>query len=101
MKRTINVLLGDSARPLGALRFDALGTRYSAGFEYHPDWLTAPDRFAIAPGSPLLAGMQFHRRSRAGSLFYGPIADTKPAGWGRPVVLRDPAKRRQRSHPLS
>jgi len=101
MKRTIHVLLGDSARPLGALRFDAQGTRCSAGFEYHPDWLTAPDRFAIEPGLPLVAGMQFHRRSRAGSLFHGAIADTEPDGWGRKVVLRDHAKRRQSAHQLS
>ncbi|MDP1697915.1 MAG: HipA domain-containing protein [Xanthomonadaceae bacterium] len=95
MKRTINVLLGESARPLGVLRFDAQGTRYSAGFEYHPDWLAAPDRFAIEPGLPLVAGMQFHRRSREGSLFHGAIADTEPDGWGRKLVLRDHAKRRQ------
>lgn len=95
MKRTIDVFLGDSARPLGVLRFDAQGSRFSAGFEYHPDWLAAPDRFAIEPGLPLVAGMQFHRRSREGSLFHGVIADTEPDGWGRKVILRDHAKRRQ------
>lgn len=95
MKRIINVLLGERARPLGVLRFDAQGTRYSAGFEYHPDWLAAPDRFAIEPGLPLVAGMQFHRRSREGSLFHGAIADTEPDGWGRKVVLRDHAEQRQ------
>lgn len=95
MKRTITVWLGEHARPLGVLRLDAQGARYSAGFEYHPDWLAAPDRFAIEPGLPLVAGMQFHRRSREGSLFHGAIADTEPDGWGRKVVLRDHAKRRQ------
>jgi hypothetical protein len=49
MKRTVTVWLGDSARQVGALRFDAQGARHSAGVEYHPDWLEANDAFAIEP----------------------------------------------------
>ena len=95
MKRTVTVWLGDSARQVGALRFDAQGARHSAGFEYHPDWLAASDAFAIEPSLPLVAGMQFHKRSRDGSVFHSAIADTEPDGWGRRVILRDHAKRRQ------
>jgi serine/threonine-protein kinase HipA len=95
MKRTVTVWLGDSARQVGTLRFDAQGARQSAGFEYHADWLAANDAFAIAPNLPLVAGMQFHKRIRDGSVFHGAIADTEPDGWGRRVILRDHAKRRQ------
>ena len=97
MRRTINVYLGEGARPVGTLRFEAQGARQSAGFEYHPDWLAAPDRFALEPGLPLVSGMQFHQQIRDGSLFHGAIADTEPDGWGRRVILRDHAKQRQRA----
>lgn len=95
MRRTIGVFLGDSARPVGILRFEAQGARQSAGFEYHPDWLAASDRFALEPGLPLVSGMQFHTQVRDGSLFHGAIADTEPDGWGRRVILRDHARQRQ------
>jgi serine/threonine-protein kinase HipA len=95
MRRTIDVFLGDAVRQVGILRFEAQGARQSSGFEYHPDWLAAPDRFALEPGLPLVAGMQFHPRARAGSLFHGAIADAEPDGWGRKLILRDYGKRRQ------
>jgi serine/threonine-protein kinase HipA len=97
MRRTISVSLGDGARPVGTLRFETQGARQSAGFEYLPDWLAAPDRFALEPGLPLVTGMQFHPQVREGSLFHGAIADTEPDGWGRRVILRDHAKQRQRA----
>jgi serine/threonine-protein kinase HipA len=95
MNRTIRVALGDNARSLGALRFNALGSRESAAFEYGAEWLAAVDGFAIDPALPLVAGPQFHRRERDGSVFQGAIADTEPDGWARRVILRDHAKRRQ------
>lgn len=94
MNRTINVFLGDAARQVGILRFDIQGARQSAGFEYHPSWLEAKDAFAIEPDLPLVAGMQFHKKIRDGSVFHGAIADTEPDGWGRRVILRDHAKQR-------
>ncbi|MGH8426756.1 MAG: type II toxin-antitoxin system HipA family toxin [Gammaproteobacteria bacterium] len=94
MNRQIGVFLGEAARRIGTLRFDVQGARESAGFEYHPDWLAANDRFAIEPGLPLVAGMQFHARNRGGSPFHGAVADTEPDGWGRRVILRDHARRR-------
>lgn len=97
MKRAIKVFLGDALRQIGTLRFEAQGARQAAGFEYHPDWLAAPDRFPVEPGLPLVAGMQFHRQQGDGSLFHGAIADTEPDGWARKVILRDHAKRRQQS----
>lgn len=97
MRRVLDVFLGNAARQVGTLRFEAQGARQSAGFEYHPDWLAAEDRFALEPGLPLVSGMQFHQQARDGSLFHGAIADTEPDGWGRKVILRDYAKQRQRA----
>lgn len=95
MRRTITVHLGDDARPLGVLRYDSQGARESAAFEYDPAWLADGERFAVEPGLPLVAGPQFHRKTRDGSVFHAAIADTEPDGWGRRVIQRDHAKRRQ------
>lgn len=96
MKRTIRVFVGEAAQLAGTLRFDAQGGRESAAFEYDASWLAAKDRFALGPGLPLVAGPQFHRKTREGSAFAPPFADSEPDGWGRRVILRDQAKRRQR-----
>lgn len=95
MKRTIRVFVGDDPRRVGSLRYDSQGAKESAAFEYDVAWLTAADRFAIDPALALVTGLQFRRRARDGSLFHGAIADTEPDGWGRRVILRDHAKRRQ------
>ena len=104
MRRTIGVFLGDSTRRVGTLRFDSQGGRQSAAFEYHPEWMTSKDRFALEPNLPLVAGAQFHKAAgRDDPIFHGAIADTEPDGWARRVIMRDYAKRRQaarRSQPL-
>lgn len=95
MKRTIQVLLGDEARLVGTLHYDVRGTRESAAFTYADEWLAAKDGFALEPGLPLVAGPQFHRKVAQGSIFHAAFADTEPDGWGRRVIQRDHAKRRQ------
>lgn len=95
MSRKIRVFLGDEARALGLLRHDTDGAREHGSFEYEPAWLAAPDRFAIDPTLPLVAGPQFHRQMGQGSVFHAAIADTEPDGWGKRVILRDHAKQRQ------
>ncbi len=97
MKRTIHVCLGEEARPIGLLHYDQTGAREHAAFTYNDPWRSAPERFAIEPGLPLVHGPQFHRRVPDGSVFHGAIADTEPDGWGRRVILRDHAKRRHDS----
>ncbi len=57
--------------------------------------LEQDQRFAIDPALPLVSGFQFHARRGQGSLFHGAISDTEPDGWGRRVILRDQAKRRE------
>jgi len=95
LKRTIAVCLGDEGRRIGTLHYDRQGARESAAFEYDASWLAEADRFAIEPTLALVAGPQFHRKMRDGSVFHPAIADTEPDGWGRRVIQRDHAKRRQ------
>lgn len=98
MRRVLDVFLGETARQVGTLRFEAQGARQSAGFEYHPDWLAAEDRFALEPGLPLVSGMQFHQQARDGSLFHGAIADTEPmAGGARSSCATTPSNANARA----
>ncbi len=99
MKRHIHVLLGSEEAELGELRYDRQGRRESAAFMYTPEWLANEERFAIDPTLPLVSGFQFHARPPQGSIFHGAIADTEPDGWGRRVILRAHAKRRQMAGP--
>ena len=92
--------MGDDARLVGRLRYDQQGARERAGFEYDSTWLAADDTFAIEPGLPLVTGPQFHRKTRDGSVFHPAIADTEPDGWGKRVIQRDHAKRRQEARRL-
>ena len=95
MKRTIRVHIGDEARLVGTLHYDQQGARESAAFEYDAAWFADAERFAIEPALALVTGPQFHRKTRDGSVFHPVIADTEPDGWGRRVIQRDHAKRRQ------
>jgi serine/threonine-protein kinase HipA len=94
MRRSIDVLLGDEARPVARIEYESRGARERAAFEYTAEWLASKDRFTIDPTLQLVVGMQFHHRSRAGSIFHGAVADTEPDGWAKRVILRDHAKRR-------
>jgi serine/threonine-protein kinase HipA len=95
MKRTIEIRLGEEGRGLGLLRYDSQGNRESSAFEYSASWLGAEDRYNIEPGLPLVAGPQYHRKVGQGSVFHAALADTEPDGWGKRVIQRDHAKRRQ------
>ncbi|MFA5265099.1 MAG: type II toxin-antitoxin system HipA family toxin [Opitutaceae bacterium] len=95
MKRTLQVFIGNAGRLVGTLHYDQNGAREHAAFAYDEAWLAASDRFAIEPNLPLVAGPQFHRKAPDGPVFHAAIADTEPDGWGRRVIARDHAKRRQ------
>ena len=94
MTRTIEVYLGEQPRRLGSIRHDKQGSREIAAFEYDATWLAAADRFTIDPALQLVAGVQFHKKSRDGSIFHAAIADIEPDGWGRRVIQRDVARQR-------
>jgi len=95
MKRNIQVMLGARPGSIGELRYDRQGRRESAAFAYASSWLADAEHFAIDPALRLVSGFQFHARRREGTLFHSAIADTEPDGWGRRVILRDHAKRRE------
>ena len=95
MNRTIQACAGTQPRLIGEIRYEAQGARERAVFAYDATWLAAADRFALGPTLPLVTGPQFHKKTAEGSVFPGAIADTEPDGWGRRVILRDHAKRRQ------
>ncbi|MCG5055953.1 MAG: type II toxin-antitoxin system HipA family toxin [Myxococcales bacterium] len=97
MKRTLWIHLGDGARPIGLLRHAQEGGREIAAFEYDPLWLSSGEAFVVDPALPLVAGPQYRRKTEGGSLFHRAIADTEPDGWGRRVIARDHAKRRQQA----
>jgi serine/threonine-protein kinase HipA len=94
--RTILVLLGEDARPVGTLHYDRQGARQRASFTYDPSWRAAARPWPIDPALPLVAGQQFRKPATTeDSVFHGIIADTEPDGWGRRVIMRDHQKRRQ------
>lgn len=95
MKRTLQVCVGGDGRLVGTLHYDQNGAREHAAFVYDETWLAYADRFGLEPNLPLVTGAQFHRKAGEGSVFHAAIADTEPDGWGRRVILRDHAKRRQ------
>jgi hypothetical protein len=99
MKRNIKVALGREGVSLGELRYDRQGRRENAAFAYTSDWLDYSERFAVDPTLPLVRGFQFHARRGEGSIFHGAIADTEPDGWGRRIILRAHARRRQATRP--
>ncbi|HEY2070368.1 MAG TPA: type II toxin-antitoxin system HipA family toxin [Rhizomicrobium sp.] len=96
MKRSIDIYLGDGPQ-IGRLHYDLQGRRENAAFEYAPDWLGMNDRFSVDPTLPLVAGPQFHKKTAEGSVFHAIIADCEPDGWGKQVIRRDHAKRRQQA----
>ena len=95
MRRTIQVFAGEKPAHVGVIHHDSQGARERAAFEYAGEWLASPDAFALAPDLRLVVGPQFHKKTRDGSVFHDPIADTEPDGWGKNIILRDHAKRRQ------
>ncbi len=107
MKRTLQVFLGDAGCSVGTLHFESDGARERSAFLYAETWLADPERFALSPDLPLVAGPQFRKPSPGGSVFHAAFADTEPDGWARRVLLRDQAKKRRehrragREHGLS
>lgn len=94
MKRSIDIYLGDGPQ-VGRLHYDLQGRRENAAFEYAPEWLAAKERFTLDPTLRLVVGPQFHKNAAEGSVFHPVIADCEPDGWGKQVIKRDHAKRRQ------
>ena len=83
------VALGERKRVVGRLRFESDGRRQHSQFEYDAAWITAADRFALAPGLPLGEGSHYSsgkddKRSALPSCF----CDAAPDSWGRALMAK-------------
>lgn len=95
------MLLGDAGIPVGRLVYVRQGRRENSAFAYDERWLANPDRFAVSPDLDLIAAYQQRKApSPQDSTFHCAIADTAPDAWGRRVIARDHAKRRQHNAAL-
>ena len=68
--------------------------RESASFEYDPDWLKHPERFALEPALQLGPG-PFH--TAADKPMFGAIGDSAPDRWGRVLMRRAERRRAERT----
>ncbi|PQA88327.1 type II toxin-antitoxin system HipA family toxin [Hyphococcus luteus] len=83
------VALGESKRIVGRLRFETDGRRQHSQFEYAPEWLADPDRFALSPALPLRTGGFFSSgRDDKTSALSGCFADAAPDAWGRALMRK-------------
>jgi serine/threonine-protein kinase HipA len=88
--------VGRTAIEVGELTFVRDGRREYSAFAYDRSWLGHADRFEISPDLPLREG---HVNRRAAteedSPFPAALADTEPDTWGKRIIQRAHAKRRQ------
>ena len=95
LRHDVDVCVGEAALSTGRLTFVQDGAREYSAFAYDASWLAHRMRFAISPDLPLVAG-HVTRRSPTpdDSCFPFAFADTAPDAWGRRIIARAHAKRR-------
>lgn len=81
----ISIELDGQTFSVGQLWSHVRRGRESATFEYDPDWLASPQRFALEPGLMLTPG-SFH--TREGKSLFGALGDSAPDRWGRMLLRR-------------
>ncbi|HTA73480.1 MAG TPA: type II toxin-antitoxin system HipA family toxin [Gemmatimonadaceae bacterium] len=86
----VSVELDGVVHRVGRLWAVATREREAATFEYEPEWLHQPERFALEPALTLGPG-PFHTVS--GRALFGSLGDSAPDRWGRSLVSR--AERRR------
>ena len=98
LRESVEVCLGEAAVPVGLLSYARQGAREHSSFVYSRSWLEAADPYEISPELSLSTERHYRRAKRADdSVFPFAIADTEPDGWGRRVIARAHAKRRQKA----
>lgn len=101
VRRTLDVLLGQSENPVGQLIFVKDGQREFSQFAYHPAWLSHVRCFDVSPDLGRVMGYQlFKPPSGKDSCFFAALADTDPDAWGRRVIARAHAKARAKDAAL-
>ncbi|MDR0878262.1 MAG: type II toxin-antitoxin system HipA family toxin [Treponema sp.] len=86
----VSIALGKNTVPAGTLWSYYRNGRETASFEYFPEWLTLPERFALEPGLQLTEGA-FH--TPQGMSLFGAIGDSAPDRWGRILMRRNEERR--------
>lgn len=101
IRQEASVWAGRGALDVGELALIRDGRREYSAFAYSRSWLADAERFEISPDLPLHEG-HFTRRAPSGedSPFPFALADTEPDTWGKRVIQRAHAKRRQRDPSL-
>lgn len=69
----------------GTLWTRARGNRQSASFEYAPEWLGHPERFALEPALAIGPGPH---HTPADMALFGALSDSAPDRWGRVLMRR-------------
>ncbi|NYE23350.1 type II toxin-antitoxin system HipA family toxin [Pigmentiphaga litoralis] len=96
LRRQVQVCLGKADASLGTLTYVRQGRREHCAFAYDSAWLANTAGFSISADLAWVPGHQAHKAASAhDSTFHGAFADTAPDAWGRRVIARDHAKRRQ------
>ncbi|MEJ8856306.1 HipA domain-containing protein [Variovorax robiniae] len=96
IRETVDICVGQAGIPVGSLIYSRQGRRENSAFAYGQGWLASSDRFTVSPDLELIAAHQFRKApTKDDSPFFLALADTAPDAWGRRVILRDHAKRRQ------
>jgi serine/threonine-protein kinase HipA len=101
IKSRVRVCVGRAGVPAGQLTFVKDGRREYSVFAYETTWLADRDRFAISPDLPLLPGHVTRKSpTTEDSCFPFALADTAPDAWGKRLIARAHAKRRDKEPSL-
>lgn len=96
MKTELDVCLGKVGTPVGKLVFVRNGPRVFTQFAYFQDWLAHADTFNVSPDLTAAPGFQTRKpATKEDSHFFFALGDTEPDAWGRRVIARAHAKRRE------
>lgn len=93
--------LGRAGTAVGNLVFLRNGPRMFTQFAYGQDWLDNKDTFNVSKDLQAAPGYQTRKApTKEDSLFFLALGDTEPDAWGRRVIARAHAKRREDSPTL-
>lgn len=101
IKTELDVCLGKAGTPVGKLVFVRNGPRVFTQFAYFQDWFDNQDTFNVSPDLTASPGYQTRKAAtKEDSLFFLALGDTEPDVWGRRVIARAHAKRREEAPTL-
>ena len=96
VKTELDVCLGKVGTPVGKLVFVRNGPRVFTQFAYFQEWLDHADTFNVSPDLMATPGYQTRKpATKEDTPFFLALGDTEPDAWGRRVIARSHAKRRE------